>query len=118
MYNKRKIGDFYEDRAVKYLEERGYDILDRNFYSRYGELDVVARKGEYLVIVEIKYRAEGTMVSPGESVNYSKQRKICLTTKYYLYKRRISPSCGIRFDVILFEGQNLKHIENAFEFVD
>ena len=51
-----KIGTAYEEQAVLFLEKEGYEILERNFHSYHGEIDIIAREDEYLVFVEVKYR--------------------------------------------------------------
>lgn len=55
--SKRAVGTFYEEAAVRYLKDQGYEILCRNFSCRQGEIDIVAREGEYLCFVEVKYRS-------------------------------------------------------------
>ena len=56
--NKREVGASHEKLAGAYLETQGYLILEYNFRSRRSEIDIVARDGEYLVFVEVKYRAD------------------------------------------------------------
>ena len=56
--NRRETGSRYEKQAAVYLEQKGYEILEMNFRCRRGEIDLVARDGEYLVFVEVKYRAD------------------------------------------------------------
>ena len=56
--NKREIGSGYEEMAAAYLIEQGYKIVVRNFSGRRGEIDIIARDGEYLVFVEVKYRRD------------------------------------------------------------
>lgn len=58
--NKREIGSGYEEMAAAYLIEQGYKIVARNFSGRRGEIDIIARDGEYLVFVEVKYRRDET----------------------------------------------------------
>ena len=57
--SKRKTGAEYEQKAGAYLEGQGYEILEYNYRCRTGEIDIVARDGEYLVFCEVKYRASG-----------------------------------------------------------
>ena len=59
--NKRKTGTFYEKQAARYLESRGYEILWHSYRCRFGEIDLVARDGAYLVFVEVKYRSGRAM---------------------------------------------------------
>lgn len=59
--NRRKTGTFYEKQAARYLESRGYEILWHSYRCRFGEIDLVARDGAYLVFVEVKYRSGRAM---------------------------------------------------------
>ena len=118
--NKRRIGNFYEERAVCYLLEKGYQILERNFHAgRSGEIDIIARDSKgVLVIFECKYRADGEHGDPLMAVNDQKQRQICRTTLYYYTRHGYGLDYPCRFDVIALYGNGeIKHIENAFEYV-
>ena len=55
--NKRQLGTVYEQKAAAYLQQQGYEILECNFRCRIGEIDIIAREGEYLCFVEVKYRS-------------------------------------------------------------
>ena len=61
--NSGRAGEEY---AAKWLEEHGYHILEQNYHSRFGEIDIIAEDSQYIVFVEVKTRAEGSMVSPLE----------------------------------------------------
>ena len=82
--NKRKIGEKYERRAGAYLEEKGYEILEYNFRCRSGEIDIIARDGEYLVFCEVKYRAGNGKGHPAEAVGFRKQSVISKCALYYM----------------------------------
>lgn len=124
MFDSLKIGKKGEDIAVCYLENRGYKILDRNYHSRYGEIDIIAEKENYIVFVEVKTRCTGTPFVATEAVDTIKQKKIIKTATMYLSQTgaRLQP----RFDVIavLFNKKlgrcdyTVDHIKNAFEGVD
>ncbi len=116
MVNKRGIGSDYETLAVEYLEQKKYQILERNFHSRFGEIDIIARDGEYLVFVEVKYRKNTGCGSPLEAVDAKKQRRICRTAFYYLHKEGYGEDMACRFDVVAIEGEEIMHVENAFDF--
>ncbi len=112
-------GKFGEDLAAKHLSEKGYEIVERNYHSRYGEIDIIARDKNYLVFVEVKTRREDFVVSPLESVTVGKQKKLYKTALLYLqsHPTPLQP----RFDVIgiLVKKDSLtvkavEHIENAF----
>ncbi|MBQ1596030.1 MAG: YraN family protein, partial [Clostridia bacterium] len=82
--NKNGLGNLGEDYACEVLEGLGYEVLDRNVRSRFGEIDIIARKEGFLCFVEVKTRSEGSMGRPVESVTRSKQQKIIKTTEYYI----------------------------------
>ncbi|MBO5302833.1 MAG: YraN family protein [Lachnospiraceae bacterium] len=117
MINKRGIGTDYEKLAEEYLEAKNYQILEKNFHSRFGEIDIIARDGEYLVFVEVKYRKSADCGNPLEAVDVKKQRRICRTALYYLHKEGYGEDTACRFDVVAFEGEERLHVENAFEFL-
>ena len=114
MENRRKKGSRYESVAAACLQERGYTILERNFSSREGEIDLIARDGEYLVFVEVKYRRTMGLGEPAEAVGFAKQEKIRKTAQYYLYKNQVSQDQQCRFDVVAILGDQVEVITNAF----
>ena len=73
-YNKRQIGTEKEKLAGAYLEQNGYEIIEYNFRCKQGEIDIVAKDGEYLVFCEVKYRSNIKKGTPFEAVDYKKQR--------------------------------------------
>lgn len=114
MANNRQTGRRYESVAADYLVEQGYRILERNFYSRQGEIDLVARDGRYLVFVEVKYRSGTANGSPAEAVGPLKQRRIRGTARYYLYSRGLPEDTPCRFDVVAVTGGQIELIRDAF----
>lgn len=114
--NKRKTGREKEELAEEYLRQQGYEILDMNFYGRFGEIDIIARDGETLMFAEVKYRKSERFGNSLEAVDTRKQKKICQTALYYLARHHISDSVPCRFDVIGITGEDITHIKNAFEF--
>lgn len=117
MAHSREMGKQYEDMAVSYLKEHGYQILDRNYRVRQGEIDIIARDTNYLVFVEVKYRKNAKAGDPAEAVSFRKQQSISNTTLYYLNQKRYALDTPVRFDVISILDQNLTHIKDAFFFV-
>ena len=112
--NKRQTGTSYEIKAEEYLMQKGYKILERNFRNRSGEIDIIAKDGEYFCFIEVKYRTTNDFGSPLEAVDYRKQNQIRKVAMYYLMKNKLSEWTPCRFDVIGFEGEKMTHIENAF----
>ncbi len=116
--NKRQTGNLGEDAVCAYLERLGAEILRRNFTVRGGEIDIIARQGEYLLFVEVKTRRPGALVSGAAAVDAAKQRRIIRTAEQYLLKF----PCDLqpRFDVAEAEcsGGFVRHItylEGAFD---
>ena len=70
--------------AAAYLKKKGYRILEANFRCRFGEIDLIARDGAYLVFIEVKYRSSLKDGDSLEAVNRGKQRKIIRVAEYYL----------------------------------
>lgn len=112
--NKRAVGASKEDMACAYLKEQGFTILQRNFRSRTGEIDIVCREGRYLVFTEVKYRRTAKNGAPEEAVGPLKQRKIVETARFYLARFAVSPDTDIRFDVVAILGDHIMLIRNAF----
>ncbi len=114
--NKRADGSEGEEIAVKLLKINGYTILERNFRTRSGEIDIVAREGNYLCFVEVKKRADTTSGYPEEAITKNKINQIKKTALFYLSKNRISPDSPIRFDVLVILADRYKILRNAFDF--
>ena len=64
---KNQSGKAGEEHIARWLESQGYEILARNFHSRYGEIDIVAQRPPYIAFVEVKARVENSLVSPFEA---------------------------------------------------
>lgn len=116
LINKRKTGGEKEKLAGEFLKGQGYEILAQNFYTRFGEIDLILMEKNTLVFAEVKYRKDGKKGHPLESVDVKKQRRISKAALYYLARNQISPEQPIRFDVVAVLGEEIMHIKNAFEF--
>ena len=114
--NNRETGNREEERACTYLMAKGYEILERNFYSRFGEVDIIAKQGDTLVFVEVKYRSNTRIAAPEDAVGFKKRRRIIRTVDYYRLKHRIPEDVPCRFDVLSITGEGVKHHENAFDY--
>ncbi len=88
--------------------------MERNFYSRTGEIDLIAREDGYLVFVEVKYRSSWRFGSPEEAVTPAKQRSIVRTARFYLLRRGFPEGTPCRFDVLAIDGEELRLLRNAF----
>ena len=112
--NKREQGSHYETMASEYLKNKGYKIITQNFFSKNGEIDIIAKDTDTLVFCEVKYRSNTRYGLPEEAVDYRKQDKIRKTAAYYLYRNNFPVETRVRFDVIAVLGEKITHIEDAF----
>ena len=115
--NTRATGGYFEDMACQYLSDRGYTVLSRNFRCRLGEIDIIARDGDHIVFVEVKYRKNFKSGYPAESVGIGKIKRISAAAAFYIHKNRLPLDMPYRFDVVSIEGNEITHIVNAFEFL-
>ncbi len=113
MNERAAAGAAAEERAARYLEARGYEVLARNFRCRAGELDIVARDGETVVFVEVRSRAPSGFGSAAETVGWSKRAKLLKAARYFAHVKALD--CPMRFDVVAIDGSALDHIEDAFQ---
>ena len=114
--NKRKLGKEYEEKAAIYLSDKGYRIIDKNIFTPFGEIDILAEEKETLVFVEIKYRSSNKCGDPLESVNYNKQKKICKSALYIYSRKGFYFDKPCRFDVVAVNKDEINHVKNAFDF--
>ena len=112
--NKRKIGAKYEKIAKDYLESINYKILDTNYFTKIGEIDIIAKDNDYYVFIEVKFRNSLRYGYGYEAVNKIKQNRIINSSKLYLYSHKISFNEKIRYDVLSIDGDNITVIKNAF----
>ena len=112
--NSRSVGDSREELVAKWLVEREYEILERNFQCKLGEIDIIAQKDNVIVFIEVKFRTSRSSGYAEEAVSKEKQRKICSTADFYRMINGITEQTGFRFDVIAITDGKLKHYENAF----
>ena len=118
--NKRSIGSIWERFAGSRLMESGLEIITYNFRCRQGEIDIVARDGEYLVFVEVKCRKNKNNGNPLEAVTLYKQRTIRRVADFFLMRYGFKNDTPCRFDVFGIEVRGSKDdveelwIKNAF----
>lgn len=118
---RQKLGIRGEKEAEKLLKRAGYKIVERNFRSDYGEIDIIALDGEVLVFIEVKTRTSATFGTPKEAVDRRKQGKIVKSSLAYIAMRWRGSEPQSRFDVVSIEvsdseGGGLKSeiIKDAF----
>ena len=115
----QKRGVRYEDLACAHVQQAGLRLLERNYQSRFGELDLICLDRNTLVFIEVRYRSSSTHGLPVETVSLAKQRRIINTAKVYLQRKKLFGQMPCRFDVIgvdVAQGQPAFHwIRNAFQ---
>ena len=104
--NRRTTGTRYEELAASYLASHGAVVLERNFRSRSGEIDLICRDGTCLVFAEVKYRASKRYGEAMEAVSAKKQRTIIRVAQFYLLKHGYPSETPVRFDVIALDTQD------------
>ena len=115
--NAHDAGQYGENTAAAFLQNLGYTILERNYHSRYGEIDLIAKDGDTVVFAEVKCRRDAAFAQAAEAVGPSKQTKLRKTALFWFAEHG---ECPARFDVIeVYTGaarQNVevRHIPNAF----
>ncbi len=95
------------------LKKKGYKLLDRNYKTRFGEIDIIVSDKKYIVFVEVKTRAKGGLTSPFESVTPSKQKKIILAAQSYLLRNKVN--LQPRFDVAAVYTEDKKIV--AYDYL-
>lgn len=116
MASHNDFGRLGEDLAVEYLTGKGYEILERNWRNRHKEIDIIAKDGEMLVIVEVKTRQSDAYGEPDVAVTRQKQRLLIYAANAYLFRNNLDVET--RFDIISIvfkEGKPvIEHIQDAF----
>lgn len=110
--NTRTIGAEAEDKAAEYMASNGYTILERNWYYKHEEIDLICQNNSELVIVEVKYRGKNNLQSPSESVTRKKQKHLISAANAYILEKGIEKF--VRFDIIAVYHNKIKHIPDAF----
>jgi putative endonuclease len=117
MNNRGKLAEL---KAVMYLQDKGYSLLEANYITRFGEIDIIVQNKKFIVFAEVKMRESDSYVKPREYVDEFKQQKMAASANLYLatHPTKLQP----RFDVIEvicrdYEIKSIKHLENAFQLV-
>lgn len=123
MATTREQGDFTENLARRYLEKKGFELIEKNFNCKVGEIDLIMQDNDTLVFVEVRYRKNNNFGSGAESITASKQSKLIKTASLYLQRHVKLSQYPARFDVVSITGFietedlnkiNFDWIENAF----
>ena len=123
MVTTREQGQYTESLACRYLENKGFNLIEKNFNCKVGEIDLVMLDNNTLVFVEVRYRKNNNFGSAAESITASKQSKLIKTASLYLQQHVKFNQYPARFDVVSITGFietedlnkiNFDWIENAF----
>ncbi len=113
----KSLGKLGEEKAIEYLKAKKYEILEKNYTVRVGEIDIIARLGKKLCFCEVKTRTSSQFGGPFESITLNKMKRLTRAAKIYLM------NCGSHYDeyqfdvigVMMAEKTTIQHIENAFD---
>lgn len=116
------LGQWGEEQAAQYLCQQGLKILERNFRTPVGEIDIIARTKKELLFVEVKTRRSTSFGLPQEAVGVRKQRQIIRAAQWYLNQEKAG-KLQPRFDVVAIlcqsdENVTIQHLPNAFGLLD
>lgn len=113
--NKHDIGSFYEKKACDFLSSQGISVIGTNYRTRGGEIDIIAKDGEYLAFVEVKFRKNDDLGGAWYAIGNVKRKRIRETAAVFM---REKGNCGcryFRFDAVLITGEELEYIQNAWQ---
>ncbi len=111
--NTRVIGSLKEELAISYLEENGFEILERNFKCKIGEIDVIAKKEKSIRFIEIKYRKGNVAGGVHYAISQKKLLKIFKVAEYYIMINHLS-DLMLSIDALLIEDEEITYLENIF----
>lgn len=119
--SKGKVGELL---ALNYLKRKGFQILEQNFrFGKFGEIDIICKKDDLVIFVEVKSRENIKKGTPKESITDLKKQRIFKSAKFFLMKHPEFSDLNFRFDFIgikpknnLFKRFEIEHIENVFSF--
>lgn len=111
LVNKREVGNIYETKSVEILKRENYDVLERNYRNKYGEIDIIAKKDNIIIFIEVKYRATLKYGYGSEAVDKNKIKRIYKTAMQYLIKNGLEEN-QCRFDCMSYLGKDFKWDKN------
>ncbi|MDD5146217.1 MAG: YraN family protein [Candidatus Pacebacteria bacterium] len=117
--NTKILGSKGEEAAVQYLKKKGYRILERNFKTKWGELDIVVQKDGKIIFVEVKTLRQKSDFAPEDQVNFKKKQQLIKMAQIYLSYKHLSLDIDYQIDIVAIEVDwavevvNVKHFKNA-----
>ncbi|MES2812249.1 MAG: YraN family protein [Bacteroidota bacterium] len=116
MADHNDLGKVGEEKAVAYLQQEGYEILETNFTAHKAEIDIIARKNDWLIVIEVKTRSSVDFGAPEDFVNKKKIKLLVEAINEYVEQSGLD--LEIRFDIIAVVKEkdkfNIEHLEDAF----
>lgn len=116
MTDKIRKGKEAEDMAADFLAQQGYEIIERNFRYKRSEIDLIVRRDNWLIFVEVKMRSSDAFGYPEEFVDYKKAKNIVYGAEQYTYDNKYNGN--VRYDVVAISMKNgepeIRHFEDAF----
>lgn len=116
MAQHNETGKQGEAEAVRYLQDKGYQILERNYRHQHAEIDLIAQKNKLLIFIEVKTRTNLSFGNPEEFVSYTKTRLVMKAAEHYIFTKDWHHD--IRFDIVSVSLANgttqIRHLEDAF----
>jgi putative endonuclease len=115
--DRRQLGIAAEERAAQFLLASGLELLQRNYRCKMGELDLIARHGNTLIIAEVRMRSSARFGGAAASITWSKRRRIVRATRHLLARYPTLQKCAVRFDAVLIggNGADIEWIKGAFD---
>ena len=108
----RSIGNYGEDLAIQHLISNGYEIIKRNYYTRFGELDIIAKINNRVFVIEVKFLSKQYLHS-GYKINYKKKQRMIQCTQLFMDQYKLK-NVYIQFDLIAIIDQQIHHIKHIF----
>ena len=116
--NKKAIGDWGEEIASAFFKKGGYAILEKKYRTPVGEIDLICKRGDVIVFVEVKTRASSRFGGPGDAITPYKKERIIRAARWYIMEK-LHKDMEFRFDCLFIRGNpkqyELEHVEAAFE---
>jgi len=113
-----EIGAWAEELAWNHLHEHGWQLIERNFFCKGGELDIIARKGSVVAFVEVKYRKSQAMGGTVASLTPKKQRRLIHSAKVFLQRYPSLSHLDCRFDLIAISGSDSPNSQVRIQWID
>ncbi len=106
MQNKDQVWKIGEEIAKEYLENKGYQIIEQNYRTKYSEIDLIVKKDDILIFVEVRTKKSGAFVAPEESINQKKLKKLYWNAEAYVSAKKYKGQYRIDAICIILKPDN------------